>query len=366
MNNKSVIKNPARLRALLIEKIAYYKTLSPGRFFRSLSMEEAAKERRFQLLNTQKTNKEKQMFTFLTELVVDKKLSIYQAAKFAGTDTVTFKYEFQAIIERNMREGTNNTNLESTDKEIINDSELKPIIMDHIEDGYSIPVIAAYTSKTVEEVEEITGLKSEVSQLEYDIINDLLYLREDDRKEVILATLIDLIYEGVLDASEAAELIRMPFEDFLNESGLNDKCSSDGTLMIRTNTDKIIDNCMNCLVSNVNTTDLEIFYYLIKKNFYNLTKWLDDHFDETDSKENNTDYDNSYDDEPIEGFDIYKVLRDSETKGFKEGREIGIAENRISTARNLLASGVSDDIIINCTGIDSDEFEKIKAETEKN
>ncbi|MBP0977799.1 MAG: hypothetical protein J6P89_06475, partial [Oscillospiraceae bacterium] len=154
MNNKSVIKNPARLRALLIEKIAYYKTLSPGRFFRSLSMEEAAKERRFQLLNTQKTNKEKQMFSFLTELVVDKKLSIYQASKFAGTDTVTFKYEFQAIIERKMREGTNNTNLESTDKEIINDSELKPIIMDHIEDGYSIPVIAAYTSKTVEEVEE--------------------------------------------------------------------------------------------------------------------------------------------------------------------------------------------------------------------
>ena len=180
--------------------------------------------------------------------------------------------------------------------------------MEYIEDGYSIPVIAAYTSKTVEEVEEITGLKSEVSQLEYDIINDLLYLREDERKEVILATLIDLIYEGVLDTSEAAELIRMPFEDFLNESGLNDKCSSD---------------------------DLEIFYYLIKKNFYDLTEWLDDYFDETDSKEDNTDYDNSYDDEPIEGFDIYKALRESETKGFKKAMK-KVTKKALQKTKSLL------------------------------
>ena len=126
---------------------------------------------------------------------------------------------------------------------------------------------------------------------------------------------------------------------------------------------------MNCLVTNVNTTDLEIFYYLIKKNFYDLTEWLDDYFDETDSKEDNTDYDNSYDDEPIEGFDIYKALRESETKGFKkgheEGHEEGIAENQISTTRNLLANGVSDDIIIKSTGISATEFDKIKAETEK-
>ena len=32
---------------------------------------------------------------------------------------------------------------------------------------------------------------------------------------------------------------------------------------------------------------------------------------------------------------------------------------------SLLASGVSDDIIINCTGISLADFEKIKAETEK-
>ena len=63
-------------------------------------------------------------------------------------------------------------------------------------------------------------------------------------------------------------------------------------------------------------------------------------------------------DEPIEGFDIYKALRDSKNEG--------VAENRISTARSLLASGVSDDIIINCTGISLADFEKIKAETEKN
>ena len=53
-------------------------------------------------------------------------------------------------------------------------------------------------------------------------------------------------------------------------------------------------------------------------------------------------------------------------EGREEGREEGIAANRISTARNLLASGVSDDIIINSTGISAVEFERIKAETEKN
>ena len=67
-------------------------------------------------------------------------------------------------------------------------------------------------------------------------------------------------------------------------------------------------------------------------------------------------------DDYIEGFDIFKANSESN----EQGREIGIAENRISTARNLLASGVSDDIIINCTGISPADFEKIKAETEKN
>ena len=79
-------------------------------------------------------------------------------------------------------------------------------------------------------------------------------------------------------------------------------------------------------------------------------------------------------DEPIEGFDIFKALRESKSEGFEkgheegreEGREEGIAENRISTARSLLASGVSDDIIISCTGISPSDFEKIKTEYEKN
>ena len=33
-------------------------------------------------------------------------------------------------------------------------------------------------------------------------------------------------------------------------------------------------------------------------------------------------------DEPIEGFDIYKALRESETKGFKKGHEEGLEEGR--------------------------------------
>ena len=68
----------------------------------------------------------------------------------------------------------------------------------------------------------------------------------------------------------------------------------------------------------------------------------------------------------FEEFDEKKYKNLFIEEGREEGREEGIAENRISTARNLLASGVSDDIIINSTGISAVEFEKIKAETEKN
>ena len=73
-----------------------------------------------------------------------------------------------------------------------------------------------------------------------------------------------------------------------------------------------------------------------------------------------------YDEEKYKNLFIEEGREEGRVEGREEGREEGIAANRISTARNLLASGVSDDIIINSTGISAVEFEKIKAETEKN
>ena len=128
--------------------------------------------------------------------------------------------------------------------------------------------------------------------------------------------------------------------------------------MIKTNMDTLINKCMNSLTANLHTTDIELFNYIIIKGLYDITEWLDNYIDKTSNEATTAYYDNSYDDDLIEGFDIYKALRDSKNKG--------IAENRISTARSLLANGVSDDIIINCTAISPDELEILKTEAEKN
>jgi len=77
----------------------------------------------------------------------------------------------------------------------------------------------------------------------------------------------------------------MNLEDFLNETGLNEKCSSDGDLMIRTSIDRIIDKCMNCIVPNVNTTDIGLFCYLLDNGVYDLYDWLDDHLEKTPEDE---------------------------------------------------------------------------------
>ena len=206
----------------------------------------------------------------------------------------------------------------------------------YINNSHSIATVAAYTSLTIEKIEEITGLKSEVSQLEYDIINDLLEFRRDAKKEDIISTATDLIYEGILSVQEAAGRMKMKLEDFLNESGLKEKCSSDGKLMIKTSADRIISKCMNCLSLKVRSSDIGLLYHFISEGYCDFDKWIDALLDTIGNEEVNDDYNK------------------------------GIAENRITTARSLLASGVSDDIIINCNGISPDKFEKIKAETEKN
>ena len=44
----------------------------------------------------------------------------------------------------------------------------------------------------------------------------------------------------------------------------------------------------------------------------------------------------------------------------ENGRMEGITENQISTAKNMLLNGISDELIIKCTGISPDTLSEIK------
>lgn len=44
----------------------------------------------------------------------------------------------------------------------------------------------------------------------------------------------------------------------------------------------------------------------------------------------------------------------------ENGRMEGITENQISTAKNMILNGISDELIINCTGISPDTLSEIK------
>ena len=55
-----------------------------------------------------------------------------------------------------------------------------------------------------------------------------------------------------------------------------------------------------------------------------------------------------------------REVEEAHENGRKEGIEEGIAENQISTAKNLLLNGISDEVILNCTGISSDLLNDIK------
>lgn len=284
MNNKSVLENPERLKALLQEKGAYYLAKSSD-YFSGIPLEYDARVTRFETIMNQIKIEEKQTVSLLMELVADKKITIEKAAYFARMKMETFKSKAQEIASEKEYAENNNSGSGAIAPKTYSDSKLKSLVMDEINEGYSIPVVAAYFAQPIEKVEEITGLKSEVSQLEYDIINDLLFYREDVSEDDIIDTMADLIYEGVLNISEADDIMPIHLEEFLRETGLDKEYTSDGKLMIRTNVDRIIDECMNCIVENVNTADIEIFYHLIDNGFYDLTEWLDDYFQKTHSDE---------------------------------------------------------------------------------
>lgn len=69
MNNKSVLENPERLKALLQEKNAYFTAMSRD-FFCESPMEFDARSIRFETIRDQKENEEKQTVSLLMELVV--------------------------------------------------------------------------------------------------------------------------------------------------------------------------------------------------------------------------------------------------------------------------------------------------------
>ena len=363
MPYRSILENPTRLSALLREKAAYNRYMSPNRSVLDCYFEDVSRERRIGILKARFEGYEKSLVSSLMDLVTAEKITIDKAAECADMAPETFRKISQEIISEKLHTKTNNNDSESENHKPRSDSELKLIIMRHIDRGYSIPAIAGYTSKTVDQVEGITGLRSKVSQLEYDIINDLLEFRYDVKKEVLIAAITNLIYEGVLSVSEAADRMKMTPDEFLKESGLIEKCSFDGKLMIKTNMDTLINKCMNSLTANLHTTDIELFNYIIIKGLYDITEWLDNYIDKTSNEATTAYYDNSYDDDLIEGFDIYKAIRDISNNGLERER---LLKYQISTARSLLANGVSDDIIINCTAISPDELEILKTEAEKN
>ncbi len=284
MNDKSVIENTARLKELLHEKLIYKRFMSPKHSIIYHTMEDDAITRRRELLNILIEDKEKRIVSSLMEFVADKRFTIDIAAKGAGMSTEKFIKISQEIISEKERAENDRNNSKSADYKPLTDSERKSIIMRYINEGYSIPVVAAYTYKTVDSIEEITGLKSEVSQLEYDIINNLLKFRPGIKKEIVIKTIINLIYDGILSISEAADRMNMKLDEFLIETGLIEKCSSDGNLMIKTSTDRIIEKCMNSLTSNVNTNDIILFDYLISTGLYSLTPLIIDHINKTSNE----------------------------------------------------------------------------------
>ncbi len=65
-------------------------------------------------------------------------------------------------------------------------------------------------------------------------------------------------------------------------------------------------------------------------------------------------------DEPMEGYDILATKREWERKAERKGEKRGKLEANTETAFNLLKNNISDDIIINCTGISAETLESLK------
>ena len=65
-------------------------------------------------------------------------------------------------------------------------------------------------------------------------------------------------------------------------------------------------------------------------------------------------------DEPIEGYDIFQTLKESELKGEKRGLKKGKIEGKTEVALNMLKNNIPDDLILNCSGISAETLENLK------
>lgn len=65
-------------------------------------------------------------------------------------------------------------------------------------------------------------------------------------------------------------------------------------------------------------------------------------------------------DEPIEGYDIFATIRESNLKAEKKGERKGERKANKETAFNMLKRNISDDIILECTGISAKTLESLK------
>lgn len=70
-------------------------------------------------------------------------------------------------------------------------------------------------------------------------------------------------------------------------------------------------------------------------------------------------YDKELHEELLRNTELYNAEQKGLNKGLKEGKEKGIRENKIETAKNMLKESISIDIISKVTGLTKEEIEKL-------
>ena len=70
-------------------------------------------------------------------------------------------------------------------------------------------------------------------------------------------------------------------------------------------------------------------------------------------------YDKEMHEELLRNTELYNAEQKGLNKGLKEGKEKGIRENKIETAKNMLKESISIDIISKVTGLTKEEIEKL-------